>query len=113
MAPTLLHLLRASAYEERHTMKNSRVLRASTLTVGTVAAGGAWAIEPSKAYIDFCNQKAARMSTASPEREPPPMTGGATEPKPGPPGRLSHVLLQAPVLPALPNSVWGRARRGR
>jgi hypothetical protein len=84
-------------------MKRWRFIGTGILTIGTLA-GSAWAAEPTKADMDFCNQKAAQVSTPSPVQPgtgmqpatPPPTSGlsdstpgtpvspGSAQPRPGP-----------------------------
>lgn len=67
-------------------MKYQRFVGTSLLAVGGLA-GAAWAA-PSKADMDFCNQKAAQVAKANPVQPgtgttrqpvPPPTTGGASD----------------------------------
>jgi hypothetical protein len=69
-------------------MKRQTLIGTGILAIGTLA-GAAWAAAPSKADMDFCNQKAAQVSKATPAqpgagttRQPsiPPRTGS---PQPG------------------------------
>jgi hypothetical protein len=46
-------------------MKLWRFIGTGVLTIGTVA-GVAWAAQPSKGDMDFCDQKAALVSKATP-----------------------------------------------
>jgi hypothetical protein len=75
-------------------MKTLRFIGTGILTIGALA-GIAWAASPSKAAMEFCNQKAAQVSKATPvkpgsgtSRQPasPPTTGGSSDSsKPGTP----------------------------
>jgi hypothetical protein len=86
-------------------MKRWRFIGAGILTIGTLAAA-AWAATPSKADMDFCNQKAAQVSKAAPvqpgagtTRQParPPTTSGAADSnKPGTPVSPGTAAQPAP-----------------
>jgi hypothetical protein len=66
-------------------MKRWRFIGTGILTIGTLA-GAAWAAQPSKGDMDFCNQKAAQVSKATPVKpgigttRPPSPQSGATRP---------------------------------
>jgi len=86
-------------------MKRWRFLATGILTIGTLA-GAAWAATPSKGDMDFCNQKAAQVSKATPVQPgagttrqpvPPPPTGGpADSSKPGTPVSPGTTAQPAP-----------------
>jgi hypothetical protein len=66
-------------------MKRWRFIGTGILTIGTLA-GAAWAAQPSKGDMDFCNQKAAQVSKATPvkpgigtTRPPSPQSGASRE----------------------------------
>ena len=61
-------------------MKSWRLIGTGILTIGTVA-GVAWAATPTKGDIDFCNQKAAQASKATPVQ---PSAGTTRQPAPAP-----------------------------
>jgi hypothetical protein len=72
-------------------MKPSQFIATGILTIGTVA-GAAWAASPSKADMEFCNQKAAQVSKAPLAKGGPSdasksgtavSPGTATQPAPG------------------------------
>jgi hypothetical protein len=75
-------------------MNRWNLVGAAILSLSSLA-GGSWAAEPSKADMDFCNQKAAQASKPSPvqpgvattqQPSPPPTTGRqADSNKPGTP----------------------------
>jgi hypothetical protein len=46
-------------------MKSRRVIGIGAFTIGTLV-GTVWAAQPSKGDMDFCNQKAAQVSKATP-----------------------------------------------
>ena len=46
-------------------MKRWRFIGTGILAIGTLASA-AWAAQPSKGDMDFCNQKAAQVSKATP-----------------------------------------------
>ena len=84
-------------------MKPWKLIGPFVLAVGSLTAGFAIAADPSKADIDFCNAKATAATKASPvqpgstpQREVPPMTGGATEVKPGTPASPGQPVQPAP-----------------
>ena len=68
-------------------MKYQKLVCTSLLAFGTLA-GAAWAAQPTKADMDFCNQKAAQATKATPvqpgtgttrQPTPPPTTGGPSD----------------------------------
>jgi hypothetical protein len=61
-------------------MNHCRLLGIGILTIGALA-GAAWAAQPSKADTDFCNQKAAQVSKATPVK---PGAGTSQKPAPAP-----------------------------
>lgn len=65
-------------------MKTRRVIGIGVFTIGTLV-GTVWAVQPSKGDMDFCNQKAAQVSKASPVQ---PGAGATRQPVPSsmPPG---------------------------
>ena len=75
-------------------MKRLRFIGTGILAIGTLA-GAAWAAEPSKGDKDFCNQKAAQVSKATPVKPgpgttrqpapPPPASGPSDSSQPGTP----------------------------
>ena len=69
-------------------MKRWSFIGTGILTIG-ILIGAAWAATPSKGDMDFCNQKAAQVSKATPVQPgagttPPPTTGRPAD-KPGTP----------------------------
>src|SRR4029453_7944799 len=62
-------------------MNRLRFIGTGILAIGTLA-GAAWAAEPSKGDKDFCNQKAAQVSKATPVK---PGAGTTQQPAPPPP----------------------------
>jgi hypothetical protein len=79
-------------------MKPWKLIGPVVLAVGSLAAGLAVAAD-----IDFCNAKAAAATKPSrvqpgstPQREVAPMTGGATEVKPGTPASPGQPVQPAP-----------------
>jgi hypothetical protein len=86
-------------------MKRWKFIGAGILTIGTLA-GAAGAAQPSKGDMDFCNQKAAQVSKATPvqpgagttrQPSPPPTTGGpADSSKPGTPVSPGTTAQPAP-----------------
>jgi hypothetical protein len=76
-------------------MKHPRFIGICVVAIGTLG-GAASAAQPSKADMDFCNQKAAQVAKATPAKPgagttrqqptPPPTTGGPSDSnKPGTP----------------------------
>jgi hypothetical protein len=68
-------------------MKLGRFIGTGVLTIGTVA-GVAWAAQPSKGDMDFCDQKAAQVSKATPMKPgtkttPPPTPQSGSNPTGG------------------------------
>jgi hypothetical protein len=81
-------------------MKTSQFIAMGILTIGTLASA-AWAAAPSKADIEFCNQKAAQASKATPVKPgnavTPPTTGGSSDVgKPGTPVSPGTATQPAP-----------------
>jgi hypothetical protein len=66
-----------SILEEGEAMKLWRFIGTGVLTIGTLA-GAAGAAQPTKGDMDFCNQKAAQVSKATPMKP-----GAGTTPQPG------------------------------
>ncbi len=66
-----------SILEEGGAMKLWRFIGTGVLTIGTLA-GAAGAAQPTKGDMDFCNQKAAQVSKATPMKP-----GAGTTPQPG------------------------------
>ena len=62
-------------------MKLWRFIGTGVLSIGTVA-GAAWAAQPTKGDMDFCNQKAAQVSKATPVK-PGARTTPPSTPQPG------------------------------
>jgi hypothetical protein len=86
-------------------MKRWRFIATGILTIGTLA-GAAWAAEPTKADMDFCNQKAAQVSKPSPV-QPGTNVQAATQP---PTGGLSD--SRTPGTPVSPGSAQPRPGPG-
>jgi hypothetical protein len=86
-------------------MKRLRFIGTGILAIGTLA-GAAWAAEPSKGDKDFCNQKAAQVSKATPVKPgagttrqpapPPPASGPSDSSKPGTPVSPGTAAQPAP-----------------
>ena len=83
-------------------MKRGRFIATGILTIG-ILAGAAWAATPSKGDTDFCNQKAAQVSKATPvqpgagtTRQPAPTGGPADSSKPGTPVSPGTAAQPAP-----------------
>src|SRR5262245_15546698 len=91
----------------RRLMIRSSMIAMSLMTVGAFA-GGALAVGPSRADMDFCNQKAAEVTKPSPV-QPSTHNQPATAPRTGmPTGEIAKpgtpVSPGAPVQPAPPTA---------
>src|SRR5512132_2121416 len=62
-------------------MKSRRVIGIGAFTIG-ILVGTVWAAQPSKGDMDFCNQKAAQVSKATPVK-PGAGTTPPSTPQPG------------------------------
>jgi hypothetical protein len=95
----------SSRFKKEGSMRHRRTIGTCVLAIG-ISGGAALAGQPSKADMDFCNQKAAQVAKATPAKPgvgtmrqptPPPTTGGPSDSsRPGTPVSPGPAAQTAP-----------------